>query len=101
MHFAILACFSCLQLTPIKERILDTAMYNRIALIRGVRRKFATRHKNLLLIKNPHFCSDQADIQPISLTHEVIILTKFHNVRVKTVDFLVIAKFWLSSKFSP
>ena len=50
--------------------------------------------------KNLHFCSDQVDIQPISPTHELIILTKFHNVRVKTEDFLVIAKFWLSSKFS-
>ena len=30
----------------------------------------------------------------------LIILTKFHDIRVKIVDFLVIAKFWLSSKFS-
>ena len=29
-----------------------------------------------------------------------LFLTKFDNVRVKTVDFLVIAKLWLSSKFS-
>ena len=66
---------------------------------RKVCRKFATKPKKLSLIKNLHFCSDQADIQPISPTHEVIILTKFHNVRVKTVGFLEIAKFWLSSKF--
>ena len=42
---------------------------------RGVCKKFATRPKNLPL-------------------------TKFHDIRVKVVDFLEIAKFWLSSKFS-
>ena len=61
--------------------------------------KFTTRPKHLPLTKNLPFCSDSADIQPISPTHEVIILTKFHKVRVKTFDFLVIAKFWLGSKF--
>ena len=34
---------------------------------RGVCRKFATRPKDLPLTKNLHFCSDQADIQPIYL----------------------------------
>ena len=52
------------------------------------------------LIRNLHFCSDQVDIKPKSPKHELIILTKFHEIRVKTADFLVIAKFWLSSKFS-
>ena len=52
-------------------------------------RKFATRPKNLPTIKKLHFCSDQADIQPVSPTHELISLTKIHDVRVKTVDFLV------------
>ena len=62
---------------------------------------YATRPKNLPLINNFQFCSDQAnDIQIISFTHELIILTKFHDIRVKIVDFLVIAKYWLSSKFS-
>ena len=67
-------------------------------LVRGVCRKFATRPKNLPLTKNLHFCFNQANIQLISPTHEVIILTKFHDVRVKTVDFSLIAKFWLRSK---
>ena len=49
--------------------------------------KFATRRKNLPLIRNPHFLPHQADIQPISPTHEVSILTKFHDIRIKTVDF--------------
>ena len=57
--------------------------------------------ENLLLgLRICHFCSDQADIQTISPTHELILLTKFHENRVKTEDFLVIAKFWHSSKFS-
>ena len=46
---------------------------------RGVCRKFA-RPKNLPLTKNLHFFSDQADIQPLSPTHEVIILAKFHDL---------------------
>ena len=54
---------------------------------RGVCRKFATRPKNLPLTNNLHFCSDQADIQAISPNYEVTILTKFYDVRVKTVDF--------------
>ena len=54
---------------------------------RGVRQKFATRPKNLPLTKNLHFCSDQADIQAISPNYEVIILTKFYDVRVQTVEF--------------
>ena len=68
--------------------------------LEGYAKKFATRPKNLPLMKNLHFCSDQADTQPISPTHELIVLTKFHDVGGKTVDFLVIAKFWFSSKFS-
>ena len=68
--------------------------------IRGVCQKFPIRPKSLPFIKDLHFCSDQANIQPTCLAHEVFILTKFHEIRVKTVDFLVIANFWLSSKFS-
>ena len=66
----------------------------------GLCQKLATVPKKLPLIKNLHFCSDQADIQAISPTQEIIILTKFHDSRVKTVDFLVVANFWLCSKFS-
>ena len=45
------------------------------------------------LIKNPQTVSNQADIQAISPTHELVILTKFHKDWPKIVDFLVIAKF--------
>ena len=40
---------------------------------RGVCQKFATMPKHLPLTKNLHYCSDQADIQPISPTHELMI----------------------------
>ena len=63
-----------------------------VNLLRWACRKFATP-KNLLLTNYLHFCSDQYDIQPISPTHEVINLTKFHYVYEKTMDILVIAKF--------
>ena len=66
---------------------------------RGVCRKFATRPKNLPLIINLNFCSDQADILPKSPTKKLIILTKFHDFSVKTVDFLVIANFGLVANF--
>ena len=32
-----------------------------------------------LLVKNPQFLSNQANILAISPTHELVILTKFHN----------------------
>ena len=53
---------------------------NDIHFPRGVCQKFATRPKRLPLTKNLHFSSDQADIQPISPTHELMILTKFHKL---------------------
>ena len=49
--------------------------------------------KNWLLVKNPQFLSNQADIQATLPTHELIILTKFHTDWQEIVDFLVIAKF--------
>ena len=49
--------------------------------------------KNWPLVKHPQFLSNQADIQATLSTHELIILTKFHNDWQKIVDFLVIAKF--------
>ena len=45
------------------------------------------------LIKNEQFLSNQADIQAILPTHELVISTKFHKDRQKIVDFLVIPKF--------
>ena len=49
--------------------------------------------KNWLLVKNPQFLSNQADIQANLPTHELIILSKFHKIWKEIVDFLVIAKF--------
>ena len=46
-----------------------------------------------LLVKYQQFLSNQADIQATLPTHELIILTKFHNNWQEIVDFLVIAKF--------
>ena len=45
------------------------------------------------LVKNQQFLSNQADIQAILPTHELVISTKFHKDWHKIVDFLVIAKF--------
>ena len=49
-----------------------------------------------LLVKNPQFLSNQADIQATLPTHELVILTNFHKGLQKFVDFLVVAKFWPS-----
>ena len=48
--------------------------------------------KNWLLVKNPQFLSNQADIQATLPTHELIILSKFHKDWKGILDFLVIAK---------
>ena len=45
------------------------------------------------LVKNPQFLSNQADIQAIVPTHELVILTKFGKDWQRIDDFLVIAKF--------
>ena len=44
-------------------------------------------------MKNPQFSSSLADIQAKLLTHEVVILTKFHKDCKKIVDFLLKQKF--------
>ena len=49
--------------------------------------------KNWLLVKNPQFLSNQADIPATSPTHELVILTKFHKDWQENVDLLLIAKF--------
>ena len=46
-----------------------------------------------LLIKNPQFFFEYHETWSILPLHEYIILTKFHNVRRKIVDFLLVAKF--------
>ena len=45
------------------------------------------------LVKNSQFLSNEADIQAILSTHELVILSKFHKDWQKNVDFLIIAKF--------
>ena len=55
--------------------------------------------KNWPLVKNPQFLSNQADIQATLPTHELIILTKFHDDWQEIVDFLVMAKFRASLLF--
>ena len=50
--------------------------------------------ENLLLVKNPQFLSNQADILPKSPIHEPVILTKWHNDWVKIVDFFKETIFW-------
>ena len=45
--------------------------------------------KNWLLVKNPQFLSNQADIQVTLLTHELIILIKFQKDGKEIVDFFI------------
>ena len=52
-----------------------------------------------LLVKNPQFLTNQADIQATSPTHELVILTKSHKDWEEIVDFLVIVKSWASLIF--
>ena len=47
-----------------------------------------------LLVKNPQFISNQADLQVTLPTHELKIVSKFHKDWKEIVDFLVTAKFW-------
>ena len=56
--------------------------------------KKVDKPKTWLLVKNPQFKSDQADILATKPTHEMIIFTKFRKDRTKIVDFLLLAKFW-------
>ena len=46
-----------------------------------------------LLVKNPLFLSNQADIQATSPTHKLAILTKFYKDWQEIVDLLAITKF--------
>ena len=49
--------------------------------------------------KNPQFLSNQADIQGTLPSHELIILSKFHNDWQEIVDFLATVKFRASIFF--
>ena len=51
-------------------------------------------------MKNLEFLSNQADIQGLLPTHELVILTKFRKDWQKIEDFLIIAKFCASLIFS-
>ena len=55
--------------------------------------------KNMLLLKNPQFLPNQYETLSKKGTCECLILTKFCNGRVKIVDFLIKAYFWVSLKF--
>ena len=47
-------------------------------------------HKNVLLIKDPQFSPDQADIQPKLPILELVILVKYQIDQKKIEDFLYI-----------
>ena len=55
--------------------------------------------KNLLLIKNPQFWSDWADIQAVLPIHGLVILTKFHDSRATIADLISIVSLWTSAIF--
>ena len=50
-------------------------------------------------MKDPQLFSNQADIQAILPTYELVILSKFHKDWQKIVDFLVVATFLASLNF--
>ena len=53
------------------------------------------------LIKNPQFLSYPYETWWKLLTLDVITFTKFHEVRTKIVDFLLMANFWKCPVFLP
>ena len=55
--------------------------------------------KNSLLVKNPQFWLYPHETWSKEQLHEVVIFTKCHEDRAKTVDFLQLVNFWLSSVF--
>ena len=55
--------------------------------------------RNSPLVKILQFYFNSAHILPISPTHEVTLLTKFHNDCAKIVEFLLVASFGLSLVF--
>ena len=57
--------------------------------ITGCGTQIATGPEICPFIKNPQFCPKHVFIQVILSTHGYVILTKFHNDRVKIVDFLI------------
>ena len=53
----------------------------------------------MLFVKDLQFLSNQADILSKLPIHELVILTKYHNDRVKIVDFFQRDSFWASPIF--
>ena len=53
----------------------------------------------MLLIKNPQFLPNHNETWPPWPTHELLILTKFHNDWVKIVDFFDKSIFLVESRF--
>ena len=75
------------------QRMSKDTQYQRVS------QKKVYKLKYWLLIKNPQFLHDHHQTWAILRTHEVVILTKFHEDRAKIVDFLLIANFWASTIF--
>ena len=44
---------------------------------------------HMLLLKNPQFLPNDYETRSKLTTHEYLILTEFHNLWVKIVDFLI------------
>ena len=57
--------------------------------------------KNSLFVKNPQFWLYPHETWSKEQPHEVVIFTKFHEDRAKTVDFLLLVNFWPSPVFLP
>ena len=53
----------------------------------------------MLLVKNPQFLSNQADILPKLPIHKLVILTECHNDKMNIMDFFQTANFWASPIF--
>ena len=62
-------------------------------------KKKVDKPKTRLLVNNPQFQSDQADILATKPTNEITIFAKFHKDWREIVDFLLIANFWAGELF--
>ena len=55
--------------------------------------------KNWTFVKDPHFLFNPHETLRKSLSHMVIIFTKFHEDMTKNVDFLLLAKVYMGLVF--
>ena len=74
------------------ERFLLTYYFITFIIQRLINKK-VDWSRNMLVLKNPQFLSNQADNQAILPTQELTIFAKFHSNLIKIVDFLLIAYF--------